>query len=755
MGAVMLSGIERFYQIDDLLINTFTFMPIESLVKCLLLDKRSRLIAYHALYKKQAPQFWRPAVYEASKNAGLKLPLLQVLQQPLPKQNPEASDQTRALTEIGTALRNFDLSETNPKHKKYIFERDILLYWIDRNADEESLKIATQLTLSWLRIVMHPRATGSSHYHCRMAFQSLNLLRTLPVPTNQVAAKSIERLEMAQAFLIEIFAPRIPNLEKAIREVAGIYSLERLFRRFLLNEMFPEANAPYDLTLPVPALPDDELMQATSKICAFVNDQFLGDFASTLPVGAIPFFMTCNARPIAKYSNFLAGTLPNNFALFRALLKEVYALNLDLLTQNVPTPSPEFYHVVTQKLNFMDFPLEDAITFEPSPAINEFDTFGVTPFIRAIEKPTSAATLPNKVQFLKSLLDAGANPNAQRTCNPDSRSELLKGRTALHYVTAKAPLYARPTLMTLLLQHGANPNLQDSAGRTPAHLALLNERPDVISVNFLLANGADIFVEAHGRQSVLALAIEKKVAHNIKWVDADGTTVTADKMGLEVQSLAEHATGYYEGFHGINAVFKPKTMPEICSHVMNRTFDADPKKDLLWHKILLSSVLRQWSIDEPAGFKTIDNKGELTAVFLGAMQKSLVARIEAITKREEAARAVREEATKALHNRLQANMPPKKGEKRKRPIEEASDQEYETFVPNSRAKITQLPEDENAFKSEALPALWVDEFDHDLQAALLDPFVTARFSSETPEAPLPPESSRQVEVRARQKFSTN
>lgn len=63
---------------------------------------------------------------------------------------------------------------------------------------------------------------------------------------------------------------------------------------------------------------------------------------------------------------------------------------------------------------------------------------------------------------------------------------VLSGRTPLHWAIAKK----HTDIVKLLLQHGANPNVRNSAGRTVLQEACYTDLPE--SVELLLQSGADV-----------------------------------------------------------------------------------------------------------------------------------------------------------------------------------------------------------------------------------------------------------------------
>ncbi len=117
------------------------------------------------------------------------------------------------------------------------------------------------------------------------------------------------------------------------------------------------------------------------------------------------------------------------------------------------------------------------------------NVMGVTPFMAAagvgVREPgfganrapnfQSPAIQSEVISSLTILLEAGANVNAAitdtqsrtaRIARPNSLSDRL-GQTALHQVAGRG----WPDVVAFLLEHGANPNVKDAAGRTPLDLA--------------------------------------------------------------------------------------------------------------------------------------------------------------------------------------------------------------------------------------------------------------------------------------------
>jgi N-acyl-D-amino-acid deacylase len=92
---------------------------------------------------------------------------------------------------------------------------------------------------------------------------------------------------------------------------------------------------------------------------------------------------------------------------------------------------------------------------------------------------------------VKDLLAAGVDVNFSSP--PVLGPGVKNGNIEIGALTAliSAAAYADPSVIDLLLSAGANPNARDVRGMTPLMLALASDRPNVKTVQLLLAKGAD------------------------------------------------------------------------------------------------------------------------------------------------------------------------------------------------------------------------------------------------------------------------
>lgn len=100
-----------------------------------------------------------------------------------------------------------------------------------------------------------------------------------------------------------------------------------------------------------------------------------------------------------------------------------------------------------------------------------------------------ASAEQDRAECIRVLFEYGFDLN-QRTA---ADNKILSSATALHLCS----YYGRLNAMKMLLQLGANPNLQDANGQTPVHIAVI--QGSVIAIQTLRIAGADLdILDAHG-----------------------------------------------------------------------------------------------------------------------------------------------------------------------------------------------------------------------------------------------------------------
>jgi len=103
----------------------------------------------------------------------------------------------------------------------------------------------------------------------------------------------------------------------------------------------------------------------------------------------------------------------------------------------------------------------------------------------------TAAVGGDLAEVKRLVVDCGANPNIQDK----------DGYTPLHYAAWKGHL----KVVELLLEHGANPNIQDKDGYTPLHYAAWKGHLKVVEL--LLEHGANPNIQKHDGETPLHLAV--------------------------------------------------------------------------------------------------------------------------------------------------------------------------------------------------------------------------------------------------------
>ena len=137
------------------------------------------------------------------------------------------------------------------------------------------------------------------------------------------------------------------------------------------------------------------------------------------------------------------------------------------------------------------------LLIESGSSLDALDSNRNTPLHTAIVRDCKGvtqdndATIQNEIIAITNLLlDRGANPNIQNRF----------GETPLH----KAALSGKTVVANLLLKKGANPNIQDLVGETPLHRAILCKKDDL--VQSLLKHDANPLIANTRGETALTLA---------------------------------------------------------------------------------------------------------------------------------------------------------------------------------------------------------------------------------------------------------
>ncbi|MEG4173133.1 MULTISPECIES: ankyrin repeat domain-containing protein [unclassified Microcoleus] len=93
------------------------------------------------------------------------------------------------------------------------------------------------------------------------------------------------------------------------------------------------------------------------------------------------------------------------------------------------------------------------------------------------------------------------------------------GDTPLHLAVQNN----RPEIVSLLIANGAKVNVENASGNTPLHLAVQNNRPEIVS--FLIANGAKVNVENASGNTPLHLAVQNNRPEIVSFLIANGAKV--------------------------------------------------------------------------------------------------------------------------------------------------------------------------------------------------------------------------------------
>ncbi|XP_078036883.1 uncharacterized protein LOC144469970 [Augochlora pura] len=187
-------------------------------------------------------------------------------------------------------------------------------------------------------------------------------------------------------------------------------------------------------------------LTTTSNCESGSNTSFIlaKSFSSYLPISSFSTFQSSTDIENNKISLPISTSLQHNYEAFHESLK----------LQNLPCAYSKSANVIRYK------PHSGKVkSFVSSP--NRRDR--CWPYYSQIKKTTGVkmqvAAGTNNTEAMERMLDNGVSPNVTNS----------KGQTPLHVACSNG--YAE--MVELLLRHGANPNSRDSAGNTPLQLASL------------------------------------------------------------------------------------------------------------------------------------------------------------------------------------------------------------------------------------------------------------------------------------------
>ncbi|XP_068779032.1 cyclin-dependent kinase 4 inhibitor D [Struthio camelus] len=115
--------------------------------------------------------------------------------------------------------------------------------------------------------------------------------------------------------------------------------------------------------------------------------------------------------------------------------------------------------------------------------------------------------------------------------HPDAHNRF--GKTALQVMMFGSPVVAQE-----LLKQGASPNIQDEAGRAPAHDAARAGFVDTLRV--LVEHGADVNVPDGAGALPIHVAVREGHAAAVRYLAADSDLAHRDAQGRTPLDLARH-----------------------------------------------------------------------------------------------------------------------------------------------------------------------------------------------------------------------
>lgn len=196
---------------------------------------------------------------------------------------------------------------------------------------------------------------------------------------------------------------------------------------------------------------------------------------------------------------------------------------LDTMIETQPVQSYDDTSVNPNEIDFYKplpdiSPVEDASInkvgnikrFVVAPHVDRVDASGKTQLYNAV--------LKRKFEKAEKLIQNGANLDLQCSASSNPKSGIpITGRTPLHCAVQKS----QPNFVILLLNAGANPNIQDAKGNTPLHLVHLTALNSLDIVRYLLSYGANPEIKNHNGKlpiQVIAAYPSNRRKCNIDWI---------------------------------------------------------------------------------------------------------------------------------------------------------------------------------------------------------------------------------------------
>lgn len=257
-------------------------------------------------------------------------------------------------------------------------------------------------------------------------------------------------------------------------------------------------------------------------------------------------------------------------------LRDNGATNLALLLQHGADPNAQNYEHLTPLFLTINPELVHLL-IDHKADLNARDPLGETPIMRVTGE---AAT-----NFTKTLLDAGAKTDLQDT----------NGNTALHY----AVYHVDTESLVALLEHKANPNIQNESGFTPLDLA---KSRNARRASMLVGNGGFAF---RGRRPAPAMSppgsieisssteqslpeVERKIVDLL--VDAGGLDNLPKRDRIEARRGADPATILYKDSRNSNRYSLLELIGTTYNLLSQNTYGEwnhrESSRSLLWDNYL-------------------------------------------------------------------------------------------------------------------------------------------------------------------------